>query len=59
MILLSYYVSDHVYSKLKSIQLCTDLANIEVIRILALSYTDLYRYLLRLFINYEVKQILI
>jgi len=44
MISLNYDVNDHVYSK--SIYLCTDLANIEVIRILA--WTD-----------YEIKQIFI
>jgi len=34
-------------------------ANIEVIRIFSLSWTDLYEYLLGLLNNYEVKQILI
>jgi len=33
---LRYDVNDHVYTKSKSIQLRTDLANIEVIRILTL-----------------------
>jgi len=35
----------------------TDLANIEVIRIFTLSWTDLYRYWLEILNNYKVKEI--
>jgi len=41
MISFSYDVNDHVYTNLKSNQLRTDLANIEVRWILTLSWTDI------------------
>jgi len=53
----NYDVNDHVYSKLKSIYLCTDLANIKIIWNLTLSLTNLYGYWLELLNNHEVKQL--
>jgi len=62
MILLSYDVNDHAFLKSKFIELCSDLANIEVTRILTLSWTDkyvIYVYWLKLLNNYEIKSIVI
>jgi len=59
MILLSYDVNDHVYSKVKIYLTSYGFSQYRSTRILTLSCTDLYGYLLGLLTNYEVEQMLI